>query len=196
MKGLLTGDITSTLILNMKNILDKYLNDIKVMEEDLLKLSIKPEEFYESFFKIDLKFLKNNTAKNISLNLSKHFENQGIHTKKLLYFVNLKHTQFYDIKMNNSTNNKHSEDLSEEELEVITNKINNKKQYFSSILNDMYNEILEATIINRLKTPFYGISFPEKENVHNMFRRQLYIEEGCFESANNDFTKIFSSLQR
>ena len=195
MKGLLTGDLTSNLIINLKVIFEKYSKDINEMEEELTNLGINPNDFYDNFFKIDMKFIKLNTAKNISINLSKHFENQGIHTKKLLYYVNLKHTQFYDINKNNVTKTQ-IEDLSKEEIEKLTNIINNKKQYFATILNDMYNEIVDTTVINQLKTPFFGIPFPNKENKLNLFRRQLFIEEGCFESANNDFNKIFSNLQR
>lgn len=194
MKGLLTGDITSNLIINLKKIFEKFMKDIDSMEVDISQIGINPKDFYDNFFQIDLQFLRNNTSKNISLNLSKHFENQGIHTKSFLYYVNLKHTQFYDLLRNKVTvNNK--DDLSKEELEVATNIINNKKLYFQSILNDLYNEILETTVVNKLKTPFYGIPYSEKENVHNLFRRQLYIEEGCFENANDDFTRIFSSMQ-
>ena len=195
MKGLLTGDITSNMIISIKSILEKYLKDIEVMENDISQLGMNPNEFYNNFFQIDLQFLKNNTAKNISLNLSKHFQNQGILTKKLLYYVNLKHTQFYDLlKHNVAVSSK--EDFTKTELEEATNIINNKKLYFQSILNDLYNEIVDSTVVNKLKTPFYGIPYPEKENIHNSFRRQLFIEEGCFENANTDFTKIFSSLQR
>ena len=161
------------------------------MEEDIKKYGINPNDFYRHYFQIDLQFLKNNTAKNISLNLQKHFENQGIHSKKLLYFVNLKNTQFYDNIKKQITLKSTKFDL-----EKATKYINNKKLYFQSILNDLYNEIVETTIINKLKTPYYGIPYTDKENLHNLFRRQLYIEEGCFENANNDFTRIFSSLQR
>ena len=59
----------------------------------------------------------------------------------------------------------------------------------------MYNEIVEETINNDLKTPFYGIRFPNLENKHNLLRRQLLIEETSFENANNDFIKIFNSMQ-
>lgn len=191
MKGLLTGDITSNLIFNLKRIIEKFNKDIDSMEEDIKKYGINPNDFYRHYFQIDLQFLKNNTAKNISLNLQKHFENQGIHSKKLLYFVNLKNTQFYDNIKKQITLKSTKFDL-----EKATKYINNKKLYFQSILNDLYNEIVETTIINKLKTPYYGIPYTDKENLHNLFRRQLYIEEGCFENANNDFTRIFSSLQR
>ena len=195
MKGMLTGDITSNLIINMKKIFEKYLKDIKEMEEDIVNLGINTNDFYNIFFKIDEKFLNSNTAKNISLNLSKHFEYQGIHTKKLLYYVNLKQTQFYDPHSEKVIYNTQDE-VSKEDFQSSVNLINNKKKYFHCILNDMYNEILETIVVNKLKTPFYGVKYAEKENVHNLFRRQLFIEEGCFDSANEDFTKIFSSLQR
>ena len=137
MKGLLTGDITSNLIINLKKIFEKFMKDIDSMEVDISQIGINPKDFYDNFFQIDLQFLRNNTSKNISLNLSKHFENQGIHTKSFLYYVNLKHTQFYDLLRNKVTvNNK--DDLSKEELEVATNIINNKKLYFQSILNDLF----------------------------------------------------------
>lgn len=189
MKGMLTGDITSNLICSVKKIMDKYFKDIQEMESDLGELGIRLDDFYNFFFKIDKTFFKLNTAKNISLNLSKHFEDQGIHTKKLLYFVNLKQTQFFD----NFNNNPFSKRIAGKPEEQI---VNNKKNYFQSILNDLYNDIFDEAIINSLKTPFYGIKYASKENKHNLFRRQLVIEEGCFEAANKDFTKIFTSMQR
>jgi hypothetical protein len=193
MKGLLTGDITSNLIINLKLIFEKYVKDIQQIEEELQYLGINPKDFYDKCFKINADFMKRNTPRNISVNLSKHFENQGIHTRKMLYYVNLTHVHYSDF-YNEYNNNK--KDISIEEAERITNIVNNKKQFFSSILNEMYNHIVEITVINQLKTPFYGIPFPNKENINNLFRRQLFIEEGCFQSANNDFNKIFSSLQR
>ncbi len=195
MKGLLTGDITSNLILNLKPIFEKYLKDIQQIEEELQYLGINANDFYDSCFKIDVNFMKRNTPRNISVNLSKHFERQGIQTRKLLYYVNLNHINYADLN-NNFNADINKEDFSKEELERFTTIINNKKQFLSAIFNEMYNHIVETTIINQLKTPFYGIPFPNNENINNLFRRQLFIEEGCFQSANDDFNKIFSSLQR
>jgi hypothetical protein len=189
MKGLLSGDITSNLIINMKQIFEKYQSEIDQMEEDLKSHGVKINSFYNLFFKIDKNFFKINTAKNISLNLSKHFEDQGIHTKKLLYYVNLKQTQFFDLYNNNAFSKL-------TEGKPVEEKIQNQKRYFQSLLNDLYNEIMESAVMNILKTPFYGIKFSANENKHNLFRRQLMVEEGCFESANKDFTKIFTSMQR
>ena len=195
MKGLLTGDITSNLIISLKTIFEKYSNDIQQIEEELQYLGINANDFYDSCFKIDVNFMKRNTPRNISVNLSKHFENQGVQTKKLLYYVNLNHIHYSDVN-NTYKADINKEDFSKDELERITNIVHNKKQFFSAILNEMYNHIVETTVINQLKTPFYGIPFPNHENINNLFRRQLFIEEGCFQSANNDFNKIFSSLQR
>ena len=75
MKGLLTGDITSNLILHLQKIVDKYKKEIEETEEDLKNFDINVDEFYNEFFQINSKFLKTNTAKNISINLSKHFAN-------------------------------------------------------------------------------------------------------------------------
>jgi hypothetical protein len=79
--------------------------------------------------------------------------------------------------------------------EQIYNLLQEKKNKVQQIFNDMYNELADQGITNKLKTPFYGILHPHKENRHNLFRRQLMIEEGTFESANKDFVEIFNSLQ-
>lgn len=194
MKGFLTGDLTYHLIKNSKVILEKYFRQLETIESEFSSIGLDSEYFYESFFKIDHKFYKNNRANNLVLDLSKYFESQGVNYKRLLYFVNIKHTQFFDLfKSKYVINNKESDvKLNEEEIKSY---LNEKKNRVQQIFNDMYNELVDCGIVNKLKTPFYGITHPEKENRHNLFRRQLMVEEGTFDRANEDFVNIFNSLQ-
>lgn len=192
MKGLLTGDISYHLIAKAKPILETYLSKLKNIENEFIELEIDPEDFYESFFKIDNEFYKNNSSQNLVLNLSKHLENDGFQSKRLLYYVNLKHTQFFDL-FKTQINRIGNQVVTSED---INNILNAKKQEVQQIFNDMYNEITKCAIVNQLKTPFNGILFPHLENKLNLFRRQLMIEELSFEQANDDFVNIFSSMQK
>jgi len=191
MKGLLSGDITVNLITKSKDIFEKYLTELKNTEDEFVSLGLNPEDFYDSYFKINDTFITNNSSKKLTLNLSKHFENEGIHSGRLLYYVNLKHTQFLDT-MQKKLYIKNNKKLNLEEINKI---LADKKLNTQLIFNDLYNEFVEVSIVNKLKTPFYGILHQEKENKDNLFRRQLMIEEGSFENANNSFAKIFMSLQ-
>lgn len=195
MKGFLTGDISYHLLNNSKGIIEKYLSELESVESEFVSIGVDPDDFYESFFKIDHQFYKNNKANNLVLDLSKYFENQGVHYKRLLYFVNIKHTQFFDIFKSKIKIKIEEEAQSKIDEATIKAHLNEKKNKIQTVFNDMYNELSEMGIVNELKTPFYGIQYPSKENKHNLFRRQLLIEEGTFDRANNDFIKIFNSLQ-
>ncbi len=196
MKGFLTGDVTFNMMQTARSQLEKAFAELEKIETEFTMMDLDPFDFYESFFKIDHKFYKNNRANNLVLDLSKYFESQGVQYKRLLYFVNLKHTQFFDrfkSKLNIQGLVENSENkLKEEDIKLLLNEKKNKVQ---QIFNDLYNEVSEKGITNKLKTPFYGIPFPEKENRINMFRRQLLLEEATFERANEDFLEMFSSLQ-
>jgi DNA-directed RNA polymerase len=196
MKGFLTGDITYHLMKNSKLILEKISGQLETLESEFAIIGLDVEYFYESFFKIDHRFYKNNRANNLVLDLSKYFESQGVHYKRLLYFVNIKHTQFFDLfKSKYVIHNKNTGDDGKLNEEEIRAHLNEKKNKVQQIFNDMYNELSDVGVVNKLKTPFYGIPHPQKENRHNLFRRQLMIEEGTFDRANEDFVKIFNSLQ-
>lgn len=192
MKGLLTGDITTHFIKGLPFILKKFKSELAKIESEFLSFGLEPNDFYESFFKIDTKFITNNSSKNIAMNLSKHFESEGIHSKRLLYYVNLKHTQFFDLYKNKLIL-KGNIDINQEEIKKIINK---KKNLTQNLFNELYNQISDLAITNKLKTPVNGIKYPDLESQHNMFRRQLVIEEGCFDQANTDFLSIYSSLQK
>ena len=97
MKGLLTGDISYHLIKNAKEIIEKAQLELKIIDEEFEKSGIEPHEFYESFFKIDDKFYQSNKTSNLTLNLAKNIDDGGHTNKRLLYFVNMKHTQFFDL---------------------------------------------------------------------------------------------------
>jgi hypothetical protein len=58
----------------------------------------------------------------------------------------------------------------------------------------MYNAIFEATVTNKLKTPVNGILYPQKENKHNLFRRQLILEDHAYESSLKKFKENFLKL--
>jgi len=191
MKGLLSGDISFNLIVKSTEVFEKHLKELKIIEEEFKKLGLDPNDFYESFFKIDDSFFKNNSSKKLTLNLSKHFEREGVHTERLLYYVNLKHTQFLDL-LQTKIFVKNGDKLDKEQLTKI---LETKKIAVQHIINELYNEITDICIVNMLKTPINGILHKDSENQHNLFRRQLIIEEGSFDSAHNSFIKIFSSLQ-
>ena len=190
MKGLLSGDISLNLLQKSQPLFDKYLKELKEIEDEFLKHGLNPNDFYDSFFKIDDSFYNNNTSKNLTMNLSKQLEHEGHHTQRLLYYVNIKHTQFLD-----SVKQKLYVKSDKIDIEEIKKILENKKKETQHIINDLYNEISDAAIVNMLKTPIYGIINQERENKNNLFRRQLMIEEGSFDNANNHFVKIFSSLQ-
>lgn len=192
MKGLLTGDITPHFIRGAVQIINKFSSELGKIEEEFKAFGLNPHDFYESFFKIDNKFFVNNSSKNIAMNLSKHFENEGALSKRLLYYVNLKHTQFFDL-FKTKLILKENKDIKVDEVKKIITK---KKNNVQNIFNELYNSISDLILVNKLKTPQNGIKFPDLENKHNLFRRQLIIEEGCFERANEDFLNIYSSLQK
>ena len=198
MKGFLTGDISYKLISDSVPILEKHIKELIIIENDFLECGIEPADFYNSFFKIDKTFFSNNSSLNLALNLSKSLEDSGEIQKRLMYYVNLKHTQFFDLFKTQMTKIMIKEGINNNKIDAqtIKTRINTEKEKVQQIFNDMYNELIEVGIINSLKTPFYGILYPEKENKHNFFRRQLLIEEHSFESANQDFNNIFTSLQK
>lgn len=196
MKGFLTGDVSYHLIANSKEIIDKYLNELQLIESELNNLGIDPERYYDCFFRIDLKnFYKNNPTKHLVMNLAKHMENTDGNAKsKLLYNVNFQ-TIFFSIKPNGKIKIKKKSDLlvDEKKIKKDLNDIKNKLQ---TKFNDMYNDILDNCIPNKLRTPFHGLLYPHLENKQNFFRRQLYIEEGSFERANDHFIKVFNDMQK
>ena len=59
-----------------------------------MELGLDPNDFYDSFFKIDNTFYQNNSTKNLCFNYEIEGENSlSNHT---VYVVNLKTTQFFD----------------------------------------------------------------------------------------------------
>jgi hypothetical protein len=198
MKGFLSGDISYNLITSSIAILEKSLTQLRAIENEFLEFGVEPQQFYDSFFMINESFYKNNSSNNLALNLSKTYEDYGETHKRLLYYVNLNHTQFFDLFKTQITKIMIREGINMNKIDAqtIKNRINTEKQRVQEIFNDMYNELVDQGMVNSLKTPLNGVKFPEKENRHNFFRRQLMIEEDSFERANGDFTVIFSSLQK
>jgi len=192
MRGFLTGDITLTLITNLESIIESKLKELEKHEQNFTALGMNTNDFYEAFFKIDPLFFKNNTSKSLVVNLASHLESEGIYKKKVMYYVNLKHTQLcnnYHVKFQLMHYNK---DIT---MDEVKKEINNTKNYVQQVFNDLYNEILDLCVFTKLKTPYNGLRYPHYENQSNLFRRQVLIEEGSFENANEDFMKLFSSLQ-
>ena len=191
MRGFLTGDITLMLIKNLEGILEAKLKEIKEEETEFTDHGVDSNDFYEAYFKVDLNYFQSNSSANIVLNLGKHLEGEGLFSKKVLYYVNLKHIQLcskYSSSLNKNKNSSYT-------MEIVESMINKKKLKLQSIFNGIYNEIADTCIFTELKTPFNGILYPHNESKSNLFRRQLLLEENSFDSANEDFIKIFSCLQ-
>ena len=188
MKGFLSGDLSYQLIKISKEIIEKYLNELEEFEKNFINLGLDPKDFYDSFFKIDKKFYLNNSTKNISFNYD--IESKDALHPNNVYVVNLKITQFFDtvqkkINIKDKVNVK---------FEDVKNIIDKEKHKFHNLFNDMYNNIFEATVTNKLKTPYHGILYPEKENMHNLFRRQLILEDHAYESSLKKFKENFLKL--
>src|SRR5690606_33386659 len=62
--------------------------------------------------------------------------------------------------------------------------------------NNLYNHLQELSFVNNLKTPVNGILYPTKENSHNLFRRQLIIEQGTFDDATEEYLQILGDLNK
>lgn len=188
MKGFLSGDISYQLIKSSKEIIEKYIIEIEILEKNFSDSGLDPNDFYDSFFKIDKGFYTNNSAKNLTFNYE--LESDGLISKEKKYVVNLKTTQFFDsvqkqIKIKEKKNVK---------FEDIKNIIDKEKHKFHTIFNDMYNSIFDSTVTNNLKTPHFGIKFPHKENKDNLFRRQLILEDHAYESSLRKFKESFLKL--
>lgn len=188
MKGFLSGDLSYQLIKNANEIIDKYLKEIEDMEKNFLSLGLNPKDFYDSFFKIDKKFYANNSTKNLVF--SYEMDSKSPMHPNSVYVVNLKITQFFDtvqkqINIKDKVNVK---------FEDVKNIIDKEKHKFQNIFNDMYNSIFESAVTNKLKTPYHGILFPEKENKNNLFRRQLILEDHAYESSLKKFKESFLKL--
>lgn len=202
MKGFLTGDIHLNTIYSIQTILDEKIKELNEIEKDFIDLNLNMNDFYESMFKIDYDFFKLNSSGNLVIDLNRHLENSGIFSKKMLYYVNLKHTQFSNnlkVKLQEKliTNNIYKDnELSSIDSDKVEEIINKKMSEIQNIFNSIYNELMDACITNKLKTPSEGIKYGENENQSNLFRRQLFIEENSFNTANIEFVKIYSSLSK
>lgn len=193
MRGFLSGDISLSLISNLETIIDQKLKILKKKEQELKILGIDSNDFYEVFFKIDNHFFENNSSKSLVVNLSQTLEKEGVYKKVLLYYVNLKHTQLCNnLKTNYAKINK-VENISDEEIKNI---LDESKKFIQQVFNDLYNEVSNASIFNKLKTPFNGIPYPQNESQSNLFRRQILIEENSFEQASTNFSRNFAQLQK
>lgn len=195
MKGFLTGDISYNLIKSCKEIIEIYIKEIEILENNFVKLNLDPNDFYNSFFKIDNNFYLNNSSKNLCFNYEIESSNAITQTNNSVYVVNLKSTQFFDrvqkqIKLKNIDN----DNKNVLKFEDIKNIIDKEKHRFHNIFNDMYNAIFEQTVTKKLKTPLNGIKFPHKENKDNLFRRQLILEDHAYDSSLRKFKESFLKL--
>ena len=188
MKGFLSGDLSYQLINNAKEIIDKYYKELEDLEKNFTQLGLDPKDFYDSFFTIDKKFYTNNSTKNITFNYN--LESKSVIHPNNKYVVNLKITQFFD-SVQKQINIK---DKINVKFEDVKNIIDKEKHKFHNLFNDMYNAIFEATVTNKLKTPVNGILYPQKENKHNLFRRQLILEDHAYESSLKKFKENFMKL--
>lgn len=159
MRGFLSGDITLTLIMKSSVILNESLEKIKKEEEFLMKIGVDPDDFYESFFKLDNHFFELNDSSNITMNLSEFLEDKGVFKKKLLYYVNLKHVQLcndFKFKYNLSLKN-NNEGINKQTTnnEILTDSKMNLFEIYSEENNNLkINEIaLEEVkeILNKKK---------------------------------------------
>lgn len=188
MKGFLSGDLSYQLIKNAQEIIEKYSKELEELEKNFVILGLDPKDFYDSFFKIDKKFYSNNSTKNITFNYDLESKS-SIHPSNT-YVVNLKITQFFDT-VQKQINIK---DKINVKFEDVKNIIDKEKHKFHNLFNDMYNSLFEATVTNKLKTPINGINYPQKENKHNLFRRQLILEDHAYESSLKKFKESFLKL--
>lgn len=196
MKGFLSGDICYNLIKSSKEVIEVYIKEIENLENNFLNLNLDPNDFYDSFFKIDNNFFMNNTSKNLCFNYE--IEGKNLLQTNSVYVVNLKTTQFFDrvqkqIKIKNKKNS--NEDTKNiVKIEDVKNIIDKEKHRFHNIFNDIYNSIFERSVTKKLKTPQNGIKFPHKENKDNLFRRQLILEDYAYDSSLRKFKESFLKL--
>ncbi len=188
MKGFLSGDISFKLIKSSKEIIEKFIIEIEDLEKNFVELGLDPNDFYDSFFKIDSKFFLNNNTKNLCFNYE--IEGKDDLSPYNAYVVNLKTTQFFDT-VQKQIKIKEKKNIN---FEDVKNIIDREKHKFQNIFNDMYNSIFELTITNKLKTPQNGIKFPHKENKQNLFRRQLILEDHAYDSSLRKFKEGFLKL--
>lgn len=188
MKGFLSGDLSHQLIKSSKEIIEKFIIEIEDLEKNFVDLGLDPNDFYDSFFKIDNKFYQNNSSKSLTINYEMERENPL--NKNKVYVVNLKTTQFYD-SVQKQIRIKENKNVKFEDIKSI---IDREKHKFHNIFNDMYNSIFENTVTNKLKTPHFGIKFPHKENKDNLFRRQLILEDHAYDSSLRKFKESFLKL--
>lgn len=208
MKGFLTGDICLSTIINMKKFLEKGLEELKNEEKEYEKLDLNVNDFYESVFKIDNSLYSMNKSDNLIINLSKIYENTGVFSNKLMYYVNLKHTQFanklkdkldYVVKSSleeeDKKNHNETEELKSNSIKIdeIYSQIEEKKNIIQGIFNSIYNNILNSLDDSRI--PKNGIQYPENENPSNLFRRQLLVEEFSFIKSTDKFNSLLKNLQ-
>jgi hypothetical protein len=188
MKGFLSGDLSYHLIKNAKEIIEKYHKELEDLEKNFTQLGLDPSDFYDSFFKIDKKFYTNNSTKNITFDYN--MEGKSTIHPSNTYVVNLKVTQFFD-SVQKQINIK---DKLNVRFEDVKNIIDKEKHKFHNLFNDMYNAIFDVAVTNKLKTPVNGILYPQKENRHNLFRRQLILEDFAYESSLRKFKESFLKL--
>ncbi len=188
MKGFLSGDISYQLIKNAKEIIEKYTKEIEELETNFTKLGLDPKDFYDSFFKIEKKFYANNSTKNITFDYD--LDSKSLIHPKHTYIVNLKVTQFFD-SVQKQINIK---DKINVKFEDVKNIIDKEKHNFHNLFNDLYNTLFESTVTNKLKTPVNGILYAQKENKHNLFRRQLILEDHAYDSSVKKYKESFLKL--
>jgi len=188
MKGFLSGDISYQMIKATKETIEKYIIEIEDLEKNFVEMGLDPNDFYDSFYKIDKNFFSNNTTKNLSFNYE--IEGKDALFPHNNYVVNLKTTQFFDTVQKQIQ----IKEKKYVKFEDIKNIIDREKHKFQNIFNDMYNSIFQLTVTNNLKTPLYGIKFPQKENKQNLFRRQLILEDHAYDSSLRKFKENFIKL--
>lgn len=193
-KGLLSGDVTLYMLQSIESSLEKHHSNLLLTSNDLEQLLLKQEEA--------------NKIRKMMENMKSPSKNK-FYTQSNEKFKNSVYLPDIGIDVPMTTNQQssafttHIDEANLERLQArynllqegLSQDISKKKTEINTVINSVYNEVLETAFgLDKYRIPYYGIKYPERENPINLFQRQLKIEELSFELSHAKYKSTLESL--
>ena len=197
-KGLLSGDLTTYMIQSIENTLDKYHSRLFSESQELQELFDKKRKA-DQLYTLMLKYENPVNVQKSSFDNTTNFQESNHEVYLPLIGIDIPMYSNESIEAFKNSNEfgdiKSAKEKHEEVLADLRKEIDKKKESTNTIINDIYNEVVDTAFsIDKYRIPYYGIKFPDNENPINLFQRQLKIEELSFEMAHAKYKNTLESL--
>lgn len=196
-KGLLSGDLTIYMIQSIETTLDKYHSKLILETGELQTLFNKKREA-DKIYKLMLEYESPVKSELLTTGM---MNNEEIQHNVYLPNIGIDVPMYSNQEVNMLKSSAESNNVTiakkkhEEVLLQLSHDINKAKENTNSVINNIYNEIVETAFsLDKYRIPYYGIKYPEKENPINLFQRQLKIEELSFEMSHAKYKNTLESL--